>query len=95
MTRYIQRGDPPLPHLDKERVDAIQWTGANLPQLQADFPDAAARLPSDGNLSRLIVSVSGGELFLRVGEWLIRTKSGAVHAMFRDAFNDRYELEAP
>lgn len=100
MTRYIQRGNPPLPHLGKERVDAIQWTGTNFDQLTTDFPETGARLiasktwPFLEDPDYLAVTVTGGDLFLRVGWWLIRTGS-SVHAMFPWAFEERYELEAP
>jgi hypothetical protein len=92
MTQYIQRADPPLPHLAKGRVDATQWTGTNIDQLRADFPEASIRMHSDGRPNHLIATVTGGELFLRVGQWLIRTEGGSIHAMFRAAFAAQYEL---
>lgn len=85
---YVQR-EVAMPHMEPERVDAIQWTGDNLAELVAAFPEVNARVIGD-DPNFLAASVDGGELFVKVGWWLIRTPKGSVYAMLPAAFEQRY-----
>lgn len=78
-----------MPHLERACVEAVQWTGENLTALAAAFPEAGARLIGD-DPNNLAVTVTGGQLFLRVGWWLVRAPDGYLCAMFPWAFTERY-----
>jgi hypothetical protein len=83
---YVQREISALVHKEPECVDAIQWTGDNFTELEAEFPETDARMIEE----RLSVSVTGGELFLKPGWYLLRTPKGSIYAMHPDAFEARY-----
>jgi hypothetical protein len=83
---YVQREISTLFHKEPECVDAVRWSGDNFTELEAEFPETNARMIK----RKLAISVTGGELFLKMGWYLLRTPKGSIYAMRPDAFEARY-----
>jgi hypothetical protein len=81
-------------------IDAIQWTGANAPEVFAAFPDVATisalisrhakhALVYDGVV--LSIVTLEGTMVASVGDWIIKGVSGELYPCKPDIFDLTYE----
>jgi hypothetical protein len=79
--------------LKLEAVQAVRWVGGNLNQMSA-FAGASARMSRyshHGDSVLLPRPDNGGAIAVALGQWAVRTESGAIYVMADWAFSEDYE----
>lgn len=71
-------------------IDAVQWTGDNLDDVAAFFPEMSYSFLG----RRLKVFTLEGEHIARPGDWIIKGVNGEFYPCKPDIFEKTYELEA-
>lgn len=71
-----------------QSIQALQWTGYNLDELQSFVPN---RIIRQSDFPRLCVDSPDGFIAICPGDYVIRTPDGLAVPMAQAAFEQRYE----
>lgn len=69
-------------------IDAVEWNGS-LSDLPADW--RASDMFTMRNDASLVVRTNRGPSFARIGDWIIRGRSGEFYPVDPATFADKYE----
>lgn len=69
-------------------VDAVQWTGSNLAEIDGFIDDGEDTTPTDGPI---FLDTDAGEQVVHVGDWITRDGDGILAAVAGSVFASTYE----
>ncbi len=70
-------------------IEAVQWTGDNLDEIQAFDPDHRRIL--GGGAMPLVIWTLEGPLNAQVGDWIVRGVKGELYPVKPEVFEATYE----